>query len=76
MDALEFHYRELLGLDSNWEVDSVDLSTESKRVTIDLVYVGKSVCCPSCSASCSMKDHAPERCWRHLDKSYYQKLCS
>ena len=72
MEALEFHYRQLLGLDSNWEVSSVDLSTEEKRVTIFLEYVGKSVCCPECGSTCSMKDHGPERGWRHLDTMQFE----
>jgi transposase len=74
MDALEFHYRDLLGLDSDWSVESVDLSTESKRVTIELAYVEKSVCCPDCNVSCSMKDHAPERSWRHLDTMQFETV--
>jgi transposase len=74
MDALRFHYRDLLGLDANWEVTTVDLSTEETRVTIELDYVGKSVCCPDCSSKCSMKDHAPERCWRHLDTMQFETI--
>ena len=74
MDALRFHYRQLLGLDDSWKVSSVDLSTEDKRVSIGLTFVGKSVCCPECSSSCSMKDHAPERQWRHLDTMQFETV--
>lgn len=74
MEGLEHHYRELLGLDGNWSVSSVELSTEAKRVTIVLEYVGSSVACPDCKKVCSKKDHAPERSWRHLDTMQFETL--
>jgi transposase len=74
MDALNFHYRQLLLLDDNWDVKSVQLSAEKKRVVIGLEHVGESVICPECSASCSLKDHAPERRWRHLDTMQFETI--
>jgi transposase len=74
MDALNLHYRQLLFLDDNWNVVSVKLSTEEKRVVIRLEHVGKSVICPECSAICSLKDHAPERRWRHLDTMQFETI--
>ena len=74
MDALNLHYRQLLFLDDNWNVKSVKLSTESKRVVIRLEHVGKSVICPECSGTCSLKDHAPERHWRHLDTMQFETI--
>ena len=38
MNELNNHYRMLLGLDEAWPVKSVDLSMESKRVVISLVF--------------------------------------
>ncbi len=74
MDALNFHYRQLLLLDDNWDVKSVQLSAEKKRVVIRLEHVGESVICPECSGSCSLKDHAPERRWRHLDTMQFETI--
>jgi transposase len=74
MDALNLHYRQLLFLDDNWNVESVNLSTEEKRVVIRLEHVGESVICPECSATCSLKDHAPERRWRHLDTMQFETI--
>ena len=74
MDALNLHYRQLLFLDDNWNVKSVKLSTESKRVVIRLEHVGESVICPECSGTCSLKDHAPERHWRHLDTMQFETI--
>jgi len=74
MDALRFHYRQLLFLDDNWNVTSVKLSTEDKRVVIGLEHAGESVVCPECAAACSLKDHAPERRWRHLDTMQFETI--
>ncbi len=74
MDVLGLHYRQLLCLDDNWIVKSVDLSTEQKRVIIYLEHVGKGAECPECSANCSLKDHAPARRWRHLDTMQFETI--
>jgi len=74
MDILSAHYRQLLGLDENWTVESVDLSTEEKRVLIALKHVSSSVVCPECSVSCGLKDHAPPRRWRHLDTMQFETV--
>jgi transposase len=74
MDRLSTHYRQLLGLDKDWVVESVDLSTEQKRVVIGLRHVGRSVVCPECSTACGLKDHAPLRRWRHLDTMQFETV--
>lgn len=74
MDALNRHYRQLLCLNDDWTVASVDLSTEEKRVVICLEHVGTSVCCPQCESECALKDHAPARRWRHLDTMQFETL--
>jgi transposase len=66
------HYRQLLGLDASWEVSSVSLSLEEKRVEITLVHRGGPVTCPECDAKCSIADHGPERTWRHLDTMQFE----
>jgi transposase len=74
METLKSHYRLLLGLDKSWDVTSVDLNVGSKSVTIALEYRGRGDVCPECKAECGLKDHAPERTWRHLDTMQFEKI--
>lgn len=67
MTNLNTHYSQLLGLDSSWQVDSVDLDLAGKQVSVCLSHVGGILACPECSGGCSQADLAPERTWRHLD---------
>ena len=72
MKDLNQHYTALLGLDSSWNVDSVDLDLPGSRVLIRLSHVGGPVSCPQCKQECSRHDTAPERTWRHLDTMQFQ----
>ena len=54
MSKLTEHYRQLLGLDTSWEVSAASLSLEEKRVEIILVHRGGRVMCPECDAKCSI----------------------
>jgi transposase len=72
MNRLTEHYRQLLGLDSSWEVSEVALSLEDRRVDIHLSHSGGKVACPECGVSCTIADHAPERTWRHLDTMQFE----
>lgn len=72
MNDLHNHYRLLLGLDASWQVQSVDLSLEEKRVIIALEHCGKQLKCPECNAACKLADHAPQRSWRHLDTMQFE----
>ena len=74
MTDLQAHYAQLLGLDSHWRVDSVDLALEERRVEIALVHRGGELECPECGASCGCADHAPERTWRHLDTMQFETI--
>ncbi|WP_437222029.1 ISL3 family transposase [Planctomicrobium sp. SH661] len=75
MNTLSEHYGLLLGLDRSWRVVDVDLSLEEKRVQIQIEHVpGAAVCCPECSAVRPLKDHAPQRSWRHLDTMQFETL--
>ena len=74
MESLKSHYRALLGLNEFWIVTDVQLDVSGKRVTIRLEFVGNHVECSDCSASCTMKDHAPERSWRHLDTMQFETV--
>jgi len=67
MQTLSEHYRDLLGLNKSWRVIKVDLELEPAEVRIHLESTGAVACCSGCGKPCPLKDHAPERQWRHLD---------
>lgn len=74
MNELNLHYRLLLGLDSHWEVQDVDLSLEGLRVEIVLGFTGQELVCPDCGEACGRHDLAPERTWRHLDTMQFETV--
>jgi transposase len=76
MDSeLQKHYALLLGIGSPWEVKTVDLSLEAKKVEIELGWQwGAAAKCPECGRECSIHDCAPERTWRHLDTMQFTTL--
>jgi transposase len=75
MSQLHQHYALLLGLNDAWNVATVNLSLEAKRVEIALEHRASSpLACPECGESCPLADHAPERTWRHLDTMQFETL--
>ena len=72
MDSLSRHYHQLVGLNQDWVIADVQLDVEKRTLTLSLEFVGDRVVCPECGAVCSMKDHASERSWRHLDAMQFQ----
>jgi transposase len=76
MDSeLQKHYALLLGIGSPWEVKTVDLNLEAKKVEIELGWQwGAPAKCPECGRECSIHDCAPERTWRHLDTMQFITL--
>lgn len=51
----------------------MDLQMEAKRVEIALTHLGGVlVSCPECGEECSIRDHSPERTWRHLDTMQFE----
>jgi len=76
MDSeLQKHYALLLGIGSPWEVKTVGLSLEAKKVEIELGWQwGAAAKCPECGRECSIHDCAPERTWRHLDTMQFTTL--
>jgi transposase len=76
MDSeLQKHYALLLGIGSPWEVKTVDLKLQEKKVEIELNWQwGAAARCPECKAECSIHDCAPERTWRHLDTMQFTTL--
>ena len=72
MNPLSRHYHQLVGLNQDWVIADVQLDVRNKTLTLPLEFVGDHVVCPECGATCSMKDHAAERSWRHLDPMQFQ----
>ena len=69
------HYARLLGLDDSWQVVDVELSLEEQRVQVWLEAApGQAVRCSECGAERPLKDHAPERSWRHLDTMQFETV--
>lgn len=65
---IEKHYQLLLGLNSPWRIDGVNLDIEGTKVEIYISWPsGIKVLCPECNQECTIKDHREERTWRHLD---------
>jgi transposase len=61
-------YRQLLGVEAPWKVERVDLSVGEQRVDVLVGHgVGVRWPCPECGTKLSVRDHAEERSWRHLD---------
>lgn len=69
------HYALLLGVGSPWEVKTVELKLQDKKVEIELGWQwGAAARCPECGGECSIHDCAPERTWRHLDTMQFATL--
>lgn len=64
---LEEHYGQLLGINSPWEIASIDLEMQEQRVDIVIEYTDNQGPCPECGAICSKHDSRKTRTWRHLD---------
>jgi transposase len=72
MSELTKHYSLLLGLDSAWRVDKVQLETAQKRVVIALEHVGAPLACPECGVACTRYDTGQQRSWRHFDTMQFE----
>jgi transposase len=61
-------YRQLLGLESPWLVERVDLDMKGHRVDVYAAHEPSATwTCPECKKDCGLHDHDAERVWRHLD---------
>jgi transposase len=66
-------YRRMLGLESPWTVESVDLDMKEQRVDVRAGHQeGLQWPCPDCGALLSIYDHSEERMWRHLDSMQFK----
>ncbi|MGH9818210.1 MAG: ISL3 family transposase, partial [Candidatus Acidiferrales bacterium] len=68
-------YRRILGIETPWYVDSVELKLEAGEVHVHLAHQqGIEWPCPQCGAVSQLHDHQPERQWRHLDTCQYRTI--
>jgi transposase len=68
-------YAAILGIQSPWRVESVELQLESGEVHVRLAHSdGEQWPCAECSTLCRLYDHQAERRWRHLDTSQYRTI--
>ena len=64
---IEDHYGLLLGINSPWEISSVDLDLAAQKVDVIIEYTDDKGICPECGAISPKHDDRKERTWRHLD---------
>jgi transposase len=67
-------YQTILGLQTPWEVERIELRTEPQEVDVWVGAVpGTTFTCPKCGQASSIYDHV-ERRWRHLDTCQFRTL--
>jgi len=64
---IEAHYSLRLGINSPWEISSVDLLMAQQKVDIVVEYTADQGACPECGTICPKHDDSKVRSWRHLD---------
>jgi transposase len=68
-------FRLLLGLQSPWLVNRVDISPEENRIDVWISHrKGARFPCPLCGLELSIVDHVASRTWRHLDCCSFRTL--
>ena len=66
-------YQHLLGLQSPWHVERVELDVKAQRVSVWAEHDSAATFgCPECGAVCPLHDHDQERSWRHLDSCQFE----
>jgi transposase len=67
-------YRQILGIQSPWYVERVELKLEAGEVHVHLEHENVEWPCSECGSKCAVYDHQPERQWRHLDTCQYRTI--
>lgn len=65
-------YQSVIAPPKPWKVVRVECFNDAFRVDVWLEHDPSKFRCPECMAECSVRDHAPERVWRHLDTCEFQ----
>ncbi len=67
--------RRILGIESPWKVECVELRRADGEVHVFLEHDEQVLWrCPECEVECTLHDHQPERRWRHLDTCQHQTI--
>jgi transposase len=66
-------YEQILGINSPWHVEQVELKLEAGQILIDVEGSSEVDACPECGRRCARYD-SNERRWRHLDTCQYQTI--
>lgn len=68
-------YRRILGIESPWYVERVDLKLAEGEVHVYLDHQEvRNWACPECGGEAKPYDHQAERGWRHLDTCQYRTI--
>jgi transposase len=68
-------YRQILGIQSPWFVDRVELDQAKAEVRVYVEHADDVEWrCGECGKSCKLYDHQSERRWRHLDTCQYRTI--
>lgn len=67
-------YRRILGIESPWWVERVDLQLEAGEIHVYLGHDSGPWHCADCGQECTIYDHLSERQWRHLDTCQYRTI--
>lgn len=68
-------YAQILGIQSPWQVDRVELKLTEGEVHVYLAHAkAEQWACPECGQPCPLYDHQPERRWRHLDTCQFRTI--
>jgi len=66
-------YQAILGLNSPWEVQGVEMNTKQEAIYIDVACLNKDWGCPKCKKRCYLHAYE-ERQWRHLDSCQFKTI--
>ena len=66
-------YEQILGINSPWHVERVELKLEEGQIVIGVEGSSEAEMCPQCGRRCPRYDSS-ERRWRHLDTCQYQTI--
>ena len=68
-------YAQILGIESPWRVERVDLRLKAEEVHVFLEHAAEEEwACPQCGRRCPLYDHQAEMQWRHLDTCQYRTI--
>jgi len=67
-------YRQILGIESPWFVQQVELQLERGEIHVHLDHQDTDWSCGECGRGCRLYDHQAERQWRHLDTCQFRTI--